>query len=87
MFKLYTAPWCSACQVVKKHLEVHIERGSVGLVDVDENQEEALKVGIRSIPTLVAPNGEKLLGNQTLGSLLNFISNNNTSLRGESNNV
>lgn len=61
----YSADWCGPCRAqepiikkVKKELEGKAE---VRKVDIDENKEEAVKAGVRSIPTiLVYVDGEEV---------------------------
>lgn len=53
----FSAPWCVPCRVQEPILETVAEtfdrKASVAQMNVDENQETAQQLGIRSIPTLV----------------------------------
>ncbi len=53
----FWATWCGPCQmmgpVVDLVAEEYAGKLSVGKVNVDENQEMAMKYGIQSIPTLL----------------------------------
>ena len=74
MIKLldFWAPWCGPCQMMKpvvEELEKELE-GKVEFVqiNVDENQEEAVKYGVMSIPTFVV-----LKDGQEIGRKIGFI--------------
>lgn len=74
MIKLldFWAPWCGPCQMMKpvvEELEKELE-GKVEFVqiNVDENQEEAAKYGVMSIPTFVV-----LKDNEEIGRKIGFI--------------
>ena len=68
----FGADWCNACKQADRYLDrkendlaVPVER-----IDVDDNEELAIKYGIRNIPTFVAvkPNGDvvgKIVGFDT----------------------
>ena len=53
----FSAPWCVPCRVQEPILETVAEqfgkKASIAQMNVDENQETAQRLGIRSIPTLV----------------------------------
>ncbi len=59
----FWAPWCGPCRMIAPHLEKIAEeydgKLKVGQVDVDNNQETAMKYGVRSIPTLILFKGGK----------------------------
>ena len=56
--KLITAVWCAPCRMLKTRLaEANIE---VDLVDADENADYIKEMGVRSVPTLVIEDGDKL---------------------------
>ncbi len=58
----FWAPWCGPCRVVAPVLEeIAGERDDLRIVklNIDENQQTAIKYGVRSIPTLIMfKNGE-----------------------------
>ena len=53
----FWAPWCGPCRTVGPIVEdiagTHVDKVTVGKVNVDENQATAAKFGIMSIPTLI----------------------------------
>ena len=65
----YTAKWCSPCRVLTPILEkIETEYPDVifGKIDIDENRECVLSLGIKSVPTVILYNGEKII-NQSVG--------------------
>ena len=59
----FWAAWCGPCKmiapIVEELAESYDGKVKVGKLDVDENQQTAIKYGVRSIPTvLVLKNGE-----------------------------
>ena len=68
----FYADWCGPCRmvapVVEQIAEEYADRAGVGKLNVDENEEIAVRYGVMSIPTLIAfKNGEvagKLVGVQ-----------------------
>lgn len=66
----YFAPWCMPCKMLIPRLEkIETEYPNVKFisVDVDENMEHALKMEVRSVPTvLIYKNGE--LVNRSTGA-------------------
>lgn len=68
----FYADWCGPCRmvapVVAQIAEEYADRAVVGKLNVDENEEIAVRYGVMSIPTLIAfKNGEvagKLIGVQ-----------------------
>ena len=59
----FTADWCPPCKMIAPHLEELSAElsGKVKIVklNIDENQQTAIKYGVRSIPTLIMfKNGE-----------------------------
>ena len=68
----FWATWCGPCKAIAPIIEEIAEdykgKVKVGKVDVDQNQNSALKFGVRSIPTLlILKNGEVV--NQIVGSV------------------
>ena len=68
----FTASWCGPCKAIAPIIEEIAEdykgKVKVGKVDVDQNQNSAMKFGVRSIPTLlILKNGEVV--NQIVGSV------------------
>lgn len=59
----FWAAWCGPCKMIAPIVEELAEefdgKVKVGKLDVDENQQTAIKYGVRSIPTvLLIKNGE-----------------------------
>ena len=68
----FWATWCGPCKAIAPMIEEIAEefngKVKVGKVDVDKNQDTAMKFGVRSIPTLlVIKNGEVV--NQIVGAV------------------
>jgi thioredoxin len=60
----YWAKWCGPCKVLIPRLEsIESQYPDVTFVklDVDENMDSALDLGIRSVPTVIIYNGDKLI--------------------------
>jgi len=80
----FNAPWCGPCRAqeptIKKLTEDYSDRVTIAEINVDENQETAVRLGIQSIPTIaVFKNGaevERFVGLQTAETLVNAIENN-----------
>ncbi|HEX7356329.1 MAG TPA: thioredoxin [Ignavibacteriaceae bacterium] len=59
----FWAVWCGPCKLIAPYVEelaAELEgKAKVGKLDVDNNQESAIKYGVRSIPTvLIFKNGK-----------------------------
>jgi len=59
----FWAAWCAPCRMIAPIIEELAQdydgRAKVGKLDVDVNQQTAIKYGVRSIPTvLIIKNGE-----------------------------
>jgi thioredoxin 1 len=66
----YWATWCGPCKALIPRLEaLSSEYPDVTFVkvNVDENTESALELGIRSVPTIMIYNGEELV-NRSVGA-------------------
>jgi thioredoxin 1 len=68
----FWATWCGPCKAIAPLIEEIAEqydgKVKVGKIDVDQNQNSAMKFGVRSIPTLlIMKNGEVI--NQIVGSV------------------
>ena len=66
--ELYSASWCSSCEVVKPIVQ-SLENVEVEIVDVEKETERAVSLSIRSIPVVRVLDEE---GNQ-LGRLVGKI--------------
>ncbi len=68
----FWATWCGPCKAIAPLIEEIAEqydgKVKVGKLDVDQNQNSAMKYGVRSIPTLlILKDGEVI--NQIVGSV------------------
>ena len=68
----FWATWCGPCKAIAPLIEEIAEQYEgqvkVGKLDVDQNQNSAMKYGVRSIPTLlIMKDGEVI--NQIVGSV------------------
>jgi len=61
----FWAVWCGPCKMIAPFVEelaVELEgKAKVGKLDVDNNQESAIKYGVRSIPTVLIFKGGKVV--------------------------
>ncbi len=68
----FWAPWCGPCRILAPLVEEiatsYAGRLKVAKVNVDDNQETAIRYGIRSIPTLIVFKGGKAL-DQVIGAV------------------
>lgn len=80
----FWAEWCGPCKALGPKLEeIAQEMGTkvaVLKLDVDANQEAAVKFGVRSIPTMILfKNGkavDQIMGNHPKDSIVEFITRN-----------
>ncbi len=61
----FNAPWCAPCRaqgpIVQQLSEQFEERAVIAEMNIDENQQTAMKLGIQSIPTLaIFKNGKEI---------------------------
>jgi thioredoxin 1 len=66
----YWAKWCGPCKSLIPRLELLEEQYpdvTFVKVDVDENMDAALDLGIRTVPTIMIYNGEELIS-RSLGA-------------------
>ena len=72
----FSVAWCGPCQQLGPTMEGLSDQISYIKIDVDQDQDSAIKYGVRNIPTLILlENGEvknKLVGNQTVQSIMSF---------------
>lgn len=78
----FWAEWCGPCKMIAPHLEEIAEelgdKVKIVKLNVDDNQETAIKYGVRSIPTLILFKGgeaaDMQVGAQPRGKLTEWIS-------------
>lgn len=51
--KVFTAPWCTSCKVLKKALAATALSANLTFIDIDDDPQLANDYGIRALPTLV----------------------------------
>jgi thioredoxin 1 len=61
----FTATWCGPCRMIAPIIEEmaaeYAGRAVIGKMDVDENPEVSMNLGIRSVPTLMIFKGGKMV--------------------------
>ena len=61
----FWAVWCGPCKMIAPFVEELADelegKAKVGKLDVDNNQESAIKYGVRSIPTVLIFKGGKVV--------------------------
>lgn len=68
----FWAVWCGPCEAISGHInwlaDLFSERALVGMLDVDNNPEVAMKYGIQSIPTfLILKDGQVIYKHVGIG--------------------
>lgn len=54
----FTASWCGPCQMLAMNLNSVTTDIPIEVIDIDKNQETAIKFNVRSVPTLIMVDGE-----------------------------
>lgn len=59
MILYFTAAWCGPCKMFKPTVQQVSSELGVGInyIDVDQQQDIAMKYGVRSVPTIIVENG------------------------------
>ena len=75
--ELYSASWCSSCEVVKSIVE-SLENVEVAIIDVEKETDRAISLGIRNIPVLRFLNKDgsekhRLVGNKTKEEIASYL--------------
>ena len=71
----YWATWCGPCQMLITRLELLESKYpdvTFVKVNVDENMDEALELGIRTVPTIIIYDGENLI-NRSMGANIDSV--------------
>ncbi len=73
----FTASWCGPCKMLAKTLEEVKTNIPIEVVDIDEQPELAVELGIRGVTTLVIVEdnvpSKRLVGNKTIQEIEAFI--------------
>ena len=74
----YFAQWCGPCKMLMPRLsalQTQYPNVKFVSVDVDENMEHALKVGIRSVPTVIIHHNGQMIDRSTGANADSFYKN------------
>tara|TARA_B100001123_G_C15236303_1_gene997250 strand:+ start:833 stop:1159 length:327 start_codon:yes stop_codon:yes gene_type:complete len=71
----FTAPWCGPCQKIKPLIQKMSEgldnnKVEIYMVDIDENDELALELKVKSVPTFYLFHNNKLVDSTTGADIL-----------------
>lgn len=61
--KVFSAEWCSGCQVLKSQLKAKGVQFTEVDMDTTEGMKEGSLNGVRSLPTIILGDEQKLVGN------------------------
>ena len=61
--KIFTADWCSGCQALKSQLKAKGVQFTEVDMDTTEGMKEGSLNGVRSLPTIILGDEQKLVGN------------------------
>ena len=74
----FFATWCAPCKAlipVLESLSTEIDGVEIVKMDVDENREKAQEFGVRSVPTVILFEGNKIVNRTTGASSKAFFQN------------
>ncbi len=63
----FTASWCEPCKMLAKTLEDIENKPNIEVIDIDVNTSDAIKFGIRGVPTLVKLDDENNVVDRIVG--------------------
>lgn len=63
MILYFTAAWCGPCKMFKPTVQQVSSELGVGInyIDVDQQQDIAMKYGVRSVPTIIVESGGSVI--------------------------
>jgi thioredoxin len=63
----FWAPWCGPCKMMKPLFEKVAEKSEIPMytINVDENREISVELGVRAIPTIKSFNGKDNITTKT----------------------